>query len=128
PGRLVQIVSGDQQGAAGRPADVAHDAQRLDHGGDAALHVRRPAAGQAWADDLRCDERQMYGVEVAVELQGATGLAGVEADDDRRGRGVPGDGALDGEAVGFQDLGEPVRRGPAVARRAGHLDELDGRV
>ena len=52
-----------------RAPGVAQRAQRLDRGGDAPLHVRRAAAGELAVLDRRRHERQVHGVEVAVELE-----------------------------------------------------------
>ena len=70
----------------------------------------------------------MHRVEVAVELQRRPRPARVEPDDDGRRGGVAAGAALDGEAVGGQDVGEPVEDGAGLAGAAGHGDEVDGRL
>ena len=69
PGCLVQVVSGEQDGAGLQATGVAQCAQGLDGGGDAAFHIGRPAAGEQAVLDPGRRKREMHRVEVAVELQ-----------------------------------------------------------
>ena len=128
PGGLVEVVRGQQDRPPGQGVGVAQGAERLDGGRDAGLHVRGPAAEESLPLLARRDEREVDGVEVAVELQDAPGPAAPEPDRHGGGRGVSPFGAFDLEPVLGQDLREPVGDRPRLARPARDLDQPDGRL
>ena len=101
---------------------------RFDGGGRTALHVARPAAAQEIALDARRHERQMHGVEMAVELQGPARRSSAQARRHGRRRGVAADRTLHGKAIGRQQVRQAVGNGTRLPGAAGHGDQLHGRV
>ncbi|MFO0930410.1 MAG: hypothetical protein U0736_25845 [Gemmataceae bacterium] len=128
PRRFVQVVRGEQDRAGGQHAGVAEHAQRLDGSGGPPLHVRRAAAGEQIVAAPRRDERQVDGVEVAVELQRSPwSPAGVPDDDRRRRRMASGD-PFDGEPVAAEDIGQAVEGRTGFPGRTGDADQPRGGV
>ena len=83
-----------------------------------AFHVGGAAAAEPVALDARRHERQVDGVEVAVELQRPARLLPLPADRDGRRLGIAAVGPLDGEAVGRAGC-PPGNRGRPWLRRSG---------
>ena len=112
----MEVVGRQEDRAGGQGAGVAEGEQGLDRGGQPALHVGRPAAGEAVAVDRRRHERQVDGVEVAVELEDPAGPAAFEPGHDGRGVGVAGLGTIDREPFLGQDRRQGVGRRPPPGR------------
>ena len=65
----------------------------------------------------------MNRIQVTIELQRPSRPAGLQSSDNRGGLGPVGLGTLDREAIGLNDLRQPIGDRSGAARGAGHLDE-----
>ena len=101
-------------------------AEGLDRGRDPGFHVRRPAPGNAAIGDPGRHERQVYGVEMAVELKSPTRTTASEPDGHRARLGVAAVGPFDRETLTSEDLGEHVAHRARLAGPARHVDQPDG--
>src|SRR5262249_59420242 len=84
PGCFMQIVSGKEDAAGGERLAIPQNAQSLDRGGCAPLHVARSTSGDAIFLNFGRDEGKVNCVEMPIELQRAARLATVDAHGDGR--------------------------------------------
>lgn len=128
PRGFVEIVGGEENSALRSEIEFADDAKGFDGSSDTGFHVAGTAALEKIAFHTGRREREVDGVEVAIELQGFSAGFPLETNSDGGGFGIAPVGTGDIEAFGDEHVGEEIGDGFGIAGGTGAVDHGAGRL